>query len=125
MKFFKWIKDKFKHKFEHFSWKAIKSLFKEHGLALVVIVVGWEIIEDIIFPIIFAALGTYVHPAFFAGIPAALIICLHWLMVPILWGMWVRYKGIDNKLDHNCGGCDDDKFCEACECNPCDCSWGN
>ena len=76
MKLFKWIKERLGHKLQHFSWSNIKNIFKEHGLALVVIIVGWEIIEDILFPIIFALLGNYVHPAFFAGIPASLIICL-------------------------------------------------
>ena len=75
---------------EHLRWSSIKSLFREHGLALVVIIVGWEIIEDVVFPAIFALLGNYVHPAFFAGIPAAWIVCLHWFMVPVLWSWWIR-----------------------------------
>ena len=31
------IKHKIKHKLEHWSWKHIKSIFKKHGLALVII----------------------------------------------------------------------------------------
>ena len=105
----RWFKDKFKHKLEHFKWSNIKKMFKEHGLALVVIIVGWEIVEDIVFPIIFAFLGNYVHPAFFAGIPVALIVCLHWFMVPLLWGMWIKYKGIDEEITHSCGTCNEDE----------------
>jgi hypothetical protein len=109
VKLLNWFKDKFKHKLEHLKWSNVKKTFREHGLALVVIVVGWEIIEDIIFPAIFALLGNYVHPVFFTGIPVAWIICLHWLMVPLLWGMWVRYKGIENNVEHECGGCDESR----------------
>ena len=93
MRFFRWLKDKLKHKLEHLRWSSIKKTFRQHGLALVIIIVGWEIIEDIIFPIIFAFLGANVHPAFYSGIPASLILCFHWLAVPILWGIWIRISG--------------------------------
>lgn len=109
MKLFKWINSRLGHKLQHFSWSNIKSTFKEHGLALVVIIVGWEIIEDILFPIVFALLGNYVHPAFFAGIPASLIICLHWFMVPVLWGFWIKVNGSKEKPKHDCGGCSESK----------------
>ena len=104
---FKWVSKRILHKFENFKWASIRKTFRENGLALVVIIVGWEIVEDVVFPIIFAVLGKYVHPAFFAGIPAAWIICLHWLMVPLLWGAWVKVKKSNEKLDHSCGGCND------------------
>ena len=106
MRLYSWIKQKLGHKLDHLRWSNIKKMFKEHGLALVVIIVGWEIVEDIIFPIIFALLGNHVHPAFFAGIPASLIICLHWFMVPLLWSYWIKFKKSDEKLDHDCGMCD-------------------
>ena len=94
----------------------MKAIFKEHGLALVVIIVGWEIVEDVVFPIIFALLGNYVHPSFYAGIPAAWIICLHWFMVPLLWGVWIKIKGVDQEKqnidaalnDACCGAADED-----------------
>ena len=54
MKWWSWFKARVSHKLEHLRWVNIKKLLKEHGLALVVIVVGWEIIEDIVFPLIFA-----------------------------------------------------------------------
>ena len=106
---YKWIKQRLSHKLEHLKWNNIKKTFRENGLALVVIIVGWEIIEDILFPAIFALLGKYVHPVFFAGIPVAWIVCLHWLMVPILWGMWIKFKSDKGaeELEHDCGGCDE------------------
>ena len=65
----------------------------EHGLALVIIIVAWEIIEDILFPLLFIWLGTNVHPAFLAGAPASLLLCVHWLAVPAIWGLWIKIKG--------------------------------
>ena len=111
MKLTNWIKQRLGHKLEHLKWSNIKKMFRENGLALVIIIVGWEIIEDVLFPVIFALLGKYVHPAFFAGIPVAWIVCLHWLMVPILWGIWIKIKRDKNleKLDHDCGGCDESR----------------
>ncbi len=54
--------------------EKLKGFLKKNGLAFVIIFVGWEIVEDVVFPIIFGALGNYVHPAFYAGIPASLIL---------------------------------------------------
>ena len=102
MRLYRWIKQRIGHKLSHFKWESIKRTFRENGLALVVIIIGWEIIEDVLFPVIFAILGKYVHPAFYAGIPAAWIICLHWLMVPILWGAWIKIKDTDEKIEHDC-----------------------
>tara|TARA_B100001123_G_C15113859_1_gene948544 strand:- start:57 stop:368 length:312 start_codon:yes stop_codon:yes gene_type:complete len=100
MRIIKWLKERIAHKFENFSIKKIKDFLKKNGLAFVIIFVGWEIVEDIVFPIVFGFLGNYVHPAFFAGIPASLILCFHWLAVPMLWGLWLKinrkksdYKG--------------------------------
>ena len=57
---------------------------------------------------IFAILGKYVHPVFFAGIPAAWIISLHWFMVPLTWGWWIKIKGGNDddtkKVDDVCSG---------------------
>ena len=102
MRLYRWAKDRISHKLSHLKLENIKRTLRENGLALVVIIVGWEIVEDILFPAIFALLGKHVHPAFFAGIPAAWLICLHWLAVPILWGLWVKIKGGDDKIDHKC-----------------------
>ena len=67
----KWIKHKVGHKLEHVSLTALKKTMKEHGLALVVIIVAWEIIEDVLFPLLFAGLGKFIHPVFYTGIPVA------------------------------------------------------
>ena len=107
MRLYRWVKQRIGHKLSHFKWENIKQTFRENGLALVVIIVGWEIIEDVLFPAIFALLGKHVHPAFYAGIPAAWIICLHWLMVPVLWGVLIKIKGTNEKIEHDCGGCDE------------------
>ena len=93
----KWLKTRISHKLSNFSKEKLKTFLKKNGLAFVVIVVGWEIVEDVIFPIIFGALGNYVHPAFYAGIPASLILCFHWLAIPILWGMWVKISNNSTK----------------------------
>ena len=95
MKFFRWIKHRLSHKLEHVRWSTIKESFKQHGLALVVIIVIWEVIEDILFPILFIFLGNNVHTVFLAGVPASWLLCLHWLAVPIMWGAWVKLKGQD------------------------------
>jgi|TARA_R110002110_G_scaffold206343_1_gene418523 hypothetical protein len=92
MKIFNWIKKRLKHKLEHFSWQKIKNVMREHGLALVIIILGWEIIEDILFPVLFAWLGINVHPIFLAGVPASLLLCLHWIAVPLLWKAWMKIK---------------------------------
>ena len=103
MRLYNWLKVQISHKLETFKWTNIKKTFKEHGLALVVIIVGWEIIEDVIFPAIFALLGNYVHPVFFTGIPVAWIVCLHWFMVPLLWGWWIKIKKSDqHQINHEC-----------------------
>jgi len=103
MKWWKWFKERVAHKFEHFSLKKIKDFLRKNGLAFVIIFIGWEIVEDIVFPIVFALLGNWIHPAFYAGIPASLILCFHWLAVPILCGIWLK---ISNKKDdeehHDC-----------------------
>ena len=85
-----WISHRLKHKLEHLNPSRLLDTLKEHGIALVIIIIGWEIIEDVLFPILFIFLGNHVHPAFYAGAPAAWLLCLHWLAVPILWGAWIK-----------------------------------
>jgi len=89
-KIWNWLKHRLKHKIEHFRLSALMDTLKEHGVALVTIIVVWEIIEDILFPLLFIFLGTHVHPVFLAGVPASWLLCLHWLMVPLLWSAWVK-----------------------------------
>ena len=108
MKVYDWLKKRISHQFEHLKWSSIKKIFREHGLALVIIIVGWEIAEDVLFPALFVLLGNHVHPAFYAGAPASLLLCFHWLAVPLMWGWWVKFKGIKDTVDHDCGGCNED-----------------
>lgn len=88
--FFSSTKHRVEHKLEHFSVEKLKKAFVDGGLPLFIIIVVWEIIEDVLFPVVFGALGFYVHPIFYAGIPAAWMLCLHWLAVPVLWGIWLK-----------------------------------
>lgn len=89
-KIWKWIKHRVSHKLEHLKPSLLVDTLKENGVALVVIIVAWEIIEDVLFPILFIWLGNNVHPSFYAGAPAAWLICLHWLAVPLMWGAWIK-----------------------------------
>jgi len=93
MKFFCWLKDRLSHKLEHFSTVKLKKFLKENGLAFVIIFLLWEVIEDVLFPVLFIFLGNNVHPSFYAGAPAAWLLCLHWLAVPLMWGAWVKIRG--------------------------------
>ena len=103
MKILRWIKDRLSHKLDHFRWASIKKIFRENGLALVVIIIGWEIIEDVLFPVLFVFLGNNIHPAFYAGAPASILLCVHWIAVPLIWSVWVKIKKTDKKLEHSCG----------------------
>ena len=96
MKIISWIKERFADKWDHIKALNLSNLLdiiKEHGLALVLIMVGWEIIEDILFPLLFIWLGTNIHPIFLAAAPLSLVLCVHWLAVPILWKLWIKIKG--------------------------------
>ena len=96
-----WLKTRISSKLNNFSSATLKAFLKKNGLAFVIIFIGWEIIEDVVFPIIFSALGAYVHPAFYAGVPASLILCFHWLAIPILWGLWLKITNGRNTHDKN------------------------
>ena len=93
MKILRWIKDRISHKLEHFSTAKLKKFLKENGLAFVIIFLLWEVIEDVLFPVLFIFLGNHVHPSFYAGAPAVWLLCLHWLAVPLMWGAWVKIRG--------------------------------
>ena len=98
-----WLKTRISNKLNNFSKEKLKAFLKKNGLAFVIIFVGWEIVEDVVFPIVFGFLGNYIHPAFYAGIPASLILCFHWLAIPILWGLWVKLTNKPNTYDkHDC-----------------------
>ncbi len=103
---YNWLKDRLKHKFENFSPKKIKKFLKKHGLAFVIIFIGWEIVEDFVFPVIFGFLGNYIHPAFYVGIPASIILCFHWLAIPVLWGIYLKIANKEQQKVDEC--CDTD-----------------
>ena len=107
MKLFRWIKCRISHKLSHLRMSTLVDILKENGMALVVIIVLWEIIEDILFPVLFILLGKYVHPAFLAGAPISWLLCLHWLAVPVLWSAWVKFNKLKSKnnVDYNHGKC--------------------
>ena len=87
---FKWIYHKVKHKLQHYSLTRFKNLLKEHGWALLIIFVAWEIVEDVLFPVLFIWLGNNVNPWFLTGAPIAWLVCLHPIAVPVLWGIWIK-----------------------------------
>ncbi|MBO90257.1 MAG: hypothetical protein CMP14_12110, partial [Rickettsiales bacterium] len=84
------------HKLGHLKPAYLLDILAKHGLSLVVIIVVWEIIEDVGFPLLFIWLGKHVHPMFYAGAPAAWILCLHWLVVPLTWKLWMKIKSRRN-----------------------------
>ena len=69
-------------------WKNLKPYWEEYGLPFIVILIVWEIIEDVLFPIMFWLLGKFVNPAFYAGIPVAWLLCVHPIAVPIIWSWY-------------------------------------
>jgi hypothetical protein len=90
MKALRWAWHRIKHKLSHLNPSRLLDTLKEHGLALVMIIVGWEIIEDILFPILFIWLGNNVNPWFITGAPVSWLLCLHPVAVPILWAGWIK-----------------------------------
>lgn len=90
MRLVTWLKHRIKHKISHFSLSALKDTFRKHGVALVVIIIVWEIIEDILFPMLFMWLGKNVNPWFITGAPISWLLCLHPIVVPITWGAWIK-----------------------------------
>tara|TARA_R110002020_G_scaffold53852_2_gene150231 strand:- start:467 stop:781 length:315 start_codon:yes stop_codon:yes gene_type:complete len=100
MKLLRWIGHRLKHKWEHLSHPArLLDTLKEHGLALVIIIVGWEIIEDILFPLLFIWLGQNVNPWFTTGAPISWLMCLHPIVVPIAWGIWIKISRKENEQE--------------------------
>ena len=103
----KWVKTRISHKLDNFSKEKLKAFIKKNGLAFVVIFVGWEIVEDVVFPLMFLWLGNNVHPTFHTGIIASLVMCFHPVAVPVLWAIWVKISRRKNESkdieDQVCG----------------------
>jgi hypothetical protein len=91
-KFSDLVKHQIQHKLHHLTLSSFKKIMIKGGLSLLIITVMWEIIEDVIFPCLFWLLGRFIHPIFYTGIPISWAICLHWLVVPFVWGLWMKYK---------------------------------
>ena len=102
------LKDKLSHKLSFWKKEKFKKIIVEYGVPFLVILIVWEIFEDIIFPAICYWLGQY-YPAFYAMIPTLWIVCLHPVVVPILWWIYVRFWGNKNKKKYECdSACSDD-----------------
>ena len=92
---------------KYFRLSYIKELFKEHGLAFAVIFIIWEVVEIIMFPLLFWWLGNNVNPWFLTGAPISWLLCLHPIAVPIMWAIWVKISRRKNESkdieDQVCG----------------------
>jgi len=91
-KIFSEIYHNIKHKLKFWTPENGKKLIVEYGVPFFVILIIWEIIEDILFPYTAYLLGTYLNPVFYTLMPISWIICLHPIAVPILWSWWVFFK---------------------------------
>ena len=107
-KMLKQLKEKVSHKLSFWKKEKFKKIIVEYGVPFLVILIGWEIFEDIIFPAICYWLGQY-WPAFYAAIPTLWIVCLHPVVVPVLWWAYVKFWGSKNKKEYECDhGCTHD-----------------
>ena len=97
MKLLRWIKHRIGHKLEHVRPSRLMDTIVEHGIALVVIIVAWEIIEDILFPLLFIWLGKNINPWFLTGAPISWLLCLHPIAVPVLWALWIKISRRDDE----------------------------
>jgi len=97
MKILKSLWHRFIHKLGHFKWSYVKKLLREHGMAFLVIFIIWEIIEDIMFPLLFIWLGNNVNPWFLTGAPLSWLLCVHPIAVPIMWGIWIKISRRTNE----------------------------
>jgi len=98
---FKQFKEKVKYKFSFWKRDNFKKIIVDYGMPLLVILIGWEIIEDILFPALFYYLGQY-FPAFYALIPVSWLLCLHPIAVPILWWIYMKWAGNKSRTIYKC-----------------------
>ena len=107
MKLLKRLWHRVTHKIHHFKWSHFKNILKEHGLAFLVIFIIWEIVEDVLFPLLFIWLGNNVNPWFLTGAPVSWLLCLHPVAVPVMWAIWVKISRRKNESkdieDQVCG----------------------
>jgi len=88
------------HKLHHFKLSHLKALLKKHGKAFLVIFIIWEVVEDIMFPLLFIWLGNNVNPWFLTGAPVSWLLCVHPIAVPIMWAIWVKISGRTNESEN-------------------------
>jgi len=91
------IVDNIKHKVFFWRTSNLGQLMYQYGLPFLCILVVWEVIEDFLFPLGAYFLGNIVSPVFYGFIPFAWIICLHPIVVPVLWLIWckvVKWKSL-------------------------------
>jgi hypothetical protein len=81
-----------KHKLRFWTIQNAKVILIKYGMPFFIILVVWEIIEDVLFPFIAYLLGSHLNPVFYTLIPFAWLICLHPIAVPILWTTWLWFK---------------------------------
>ena len=96
----KWLVHRIKHKLEHYKIKNIKKDLLRYGTAFVIIFIAWEIIEDVLFPLLFLWLGAEVHPWFLTGAPISWILCLHPIAVPVIWTVYIKLSGRVNDTEN-------------------------
>ena len=96
---YNWVMHRIKHKLSHLKPAHLMDVLVEHGVALFIIIVIWEIIEDILFPILFIWLGKNVNPWFLTGAPISWLLCLHPIAVPLLWTLWIKISRSKNDPD--------------------------
>lgn len=77
-----------KHKISFWKIPNLKTLFIKYGLPFFVILIVWEIIEDVLFPLLFMFLGKNYDPMFYTLAPVSWLVCLHPIAVPVLWSAW-------------------------------------
>jgi hypothetical protein len=82
---------------KYFHLSHIKGLFKEHGLAFAVIFTIWEVVEIIMFPLLFIWLGNNINPWFLTGAPVSWLLCVHPIVVPITWAIWIKISRRTNE----------------------------
>ena len=95
-----WLLRRLKHKLEDYSLQNIKKQLLQYGLSFVIIFVAWEIIEDVLFPLLFIWLGNNVNPWFLTGAPISWILCLHPIAVPVIWTVYIKLSGRVNDTEN-------------------------
>ena len=82
---------------KYFRLSHIKELFKEHGLTFAIIFIIWEVVEIVMFPLLFLWLGKNVNPWFLTGAPISWLLCVHPIAVPITWAIWIKISRRTNE----------------------------